>query len=61
MPGPVRWFAEHQPVTPIVDTLRNLYAQQPVGNHIWTAHGLVHRPARRRLRLAMRAYHHKTG
>ena len=31
MPGPVRWVAEHQPVTPIVNTLRNLYAEQPVG------------------------------
>ena len=29
MPGPVRWFAEHQPVTSIVDTLRDLYAGQP--------------------------------
>lgn len=37
MPGPVRWFAENQPVTSIVDTLRNLYAQQPVGNDIWIA------------------------
>lgn len=37
MPGPVRWFAEHQPVTSIVDTLRNLYAEQPVGSDIWTA------------------------
>jgi ABC-2 type transport system permease protein len=37
MPGPVRWFAEHQPVTSIVDTLRHLYAQQPVGHDIWTA------------------------
>lgn len=37
MPGPVRWFAEHQPVTSIVDTLRNLYAEQPVGDEIWTA------------------------
>jgi ABC-2 type transport system permease protein len=37
MPGPVRWFAEHQPVTSIVDTIRNLFAQQPVGNGIWTA------------------------
>ena len=35
MPGPVRWFAEHQPVTPIVDTLRGLYAEQPVGNDLW--------------------------
>jgi ABC-2 type transport system permease protein len=37
MPGPVRWFAEHQPVTSIVDTIRNLFAQQPVGADIWTA------------------------
>ncbi|GAB2648309.1 ABC transporter permease [Kribbella swartbergensis] len=37
MPGPVRWFAEHQPVTSIVDTIRNLFAQQPVGDDIWTA------------------------
>lgn len=37
MPGPVRWFAEHQPVTSIVDTIRNLYADQPVGNGLWTA------------------------
>lgn len=39
MPGPVRWFAEHQPVTPIVNTLRNLYAGQPVGNDGWIALG----------------------
>ncbi|MHA7146078.1 ABC transporter permease [Arthrobacter sp. TmT3-37] len=37
MPGPVRWFAEHQPVTSIVETIRNLFAQQPVGSDIWTA------------------------
>jgi ABC-2 type transport system permease protein len=37
MPGPVRWFAEHQPVTSIVDTLRALFAEQPVGNDVWTA------------------------
>lgn len=37
MPGPVRWFAENQPVTSIVDTIRNLFAEQPVGNDIWTA------------------------
>ncbi|HEY9564520.1 MAG TPA: ABC transporter permease [Nocardioides sp.] len=37
MPGPVRWFAEHQPVTSIVDTLRNLYAEQALGNDLWTA------------------------
>jgi ABC-2 type transport system permease protein len=37
MPGPVRAFAEHQPVTSIVDTLRDLLAQQPVGHEGWTA------------------------
>jgi ABC-2 type transport system permease protein len=37
MPGPVRWFAENQPVTSIVDTIRALFAGQPVGDDIWTA------------------------
>lgn len=37
MPGPVRWFAEHQPATPIVDTLRNLFAERPVGDDGWIA------------------------
>jgi ABC-2 type transport system permease protein len=37
MPGPVRAFAEHQPVTVIVNTIRDLYTQQPVGTDIWTA------------------------
>lgn len=37
MPGPVAWFAENQPVTSIVDTLRALFAQDPVGGDIWIA------------------------
>ncbi|HEX8982046.1 MAG TPA: ABC transporter permease [Ktedonobacterales bacterium] len=37
MPGPVRAFAEHQPVTSIVNTIRALFEQQPVGSDIWTA------------------------
>ena len=37
MPGPVRWFAENQPVTSIVNTVRDLFTQQPVGNSIWIA------------------------
>jgi ABC-2 type transport system permease protein len=37
MPGAVRWFAENQPVTSIVGTIRALLAEQPVGNDIWTA------------------------
>jgi ABC-2 type transport system permease protein len=39
MPGPVRAFAENQPVTSIVNTIRDLFAQQPVGDDIWTALG----------------------
>jgi len=37
MPGPVRAFAENQPVTYIVGALRSLLAGQPVGNGIWVA------------------------
>jgi ABC-2 type transport system permease protein len=37
MPGPVRAFADHQPVTSIVNTIRDLFTQQPVHGDIWTA------------------------
>jgi ABC-2 type transport system permease protein len=37
MPGPVRAFANNQPVTSIVNTIRDLLAQQPAGSSIWTA------------------------
>ena len=37
MPGPVRAFAENQPVTAIVDAFRALLDQQPVGNDLWIA------------------------
>ena len=37
MPGPVRAFAEHQPVTSIVNTIRELFAGQRVGGDIWIA------------------------
>ena len=37
MPGPVRAFAENQPVTSIVNTIRALLEQQPVGDDIWVA------------------------
>jgi ABC-2 type transport system permease protein len=39
MPGPVRWFAEHQPITSIVNTLRNLYAEESLGTDGWLALG----------------------
>ncbi|MBO0820360.1 MAG: ABC transporter permease, partial [Nocardiopsaceae bacterium] len=37
MPGPVRAFADHQPVTSIVDTVRDLLAGQPAASGIWIA------------------------
>ena len=37
MPAPVRAFAENQPVTSIVNTIRALFERQPVGNDIWVA------------------------
>jgi ABC-2 type transport system permease protein len=37
MPGPVRAFAVHQPVTSIVNTIRDLFAQQPASSDIWVA------------------------
>jgi ABC-2 type transport system permease protein len=37
MPPVVRAFAENQPVTAIVDSIRALFAGQPVGNDLWIA------------------------
>ena len=37
MPGAVRAFAENQPVTTIVNTIRDLLTRQPVGTDIWIA------------------------
>lgn len=37
MPSAIRAFAENQPVTSIVETIRALLADQPVGHDIWAA------------------------
>jgi ABC-2 type transport system permease protein len=37
MPSGVRAFAENQPVTSILETIRVLLSNQPVGNEIWVA------------------------
>jgi ABC-2 type transport system permease protein len=37
MPGPVRWFAENQPVTSTVNSIRALLAQEPVGGELGIA------------------------
>ncbi|EHR61403.1 ABC transporter permease [Saccharomonospora cyanea] len=37
MPAGLRWFAEYQPFTPIIETLRGLLMDRPLGNHAWLA------------------------
>jgi ABC-2 type transport system permease protein len=37
MPGPVRWFAENQPVTAIVDAIRALLTGNAPGSALWVA------------------------
>jgi ABC-2 type transport system permease protein len=32
MPGPLAWFAEHQPFTPIIETIRGLLLGTPIGS-----------------------------
>ena len=59
MPGPVKAFAEHQPVTSIVDTLRDLYAARPLGNDLWTALGWCVGLLVVAYMLAVRTYHRK--
>ena len=39
MPDAVRFFADHQPVTAIVNTIQDLFAQRPVDSDIWLALG----------------------
>ncbi|MEU5727126.1 ABC transporter permease [Micromonospora sp. NPDC047738] len=59
MPGPVKAFAEHQPVTSIVNTIRAMFEQQPVGNDIWIALGWCAGILVVAYAFAMRAYHRK--
>ncbi len=33
LPEPLRWFAEHQPFTPIAETLRGLLFGTPIGDN----------------------------
>jgi ABC-2 type transport system permease protein len=42
LPAGLRWFAEHQPFTPIIETLRGLLMDKPIGNNagialVWCA------------------------
>ncbi|MEV0000823.1 ABC transporter permease [Micromonospora sp. NPDC050980] len=39
MPAGLRWFAEYQPFTPIIESLRALLMAEPLGNDGWVALG----------------------
>ena len=34
LPGPLQWFAEHQPFTPIIEALRSLLVGTPMGDNL---------------------------
>ena len=59
MPGPVRAFADNQPATSIVDTIRDLLAHQPVSASIWIALAWCLGILIAAYALAMAAYHRK--
>ena len=61
MPGPVRAFAENQPVTSIVNTIRGLLAQQPVSTDIWIALAWCLGILIVAYALAMSTYHRKSA
>jgi ABC-2 type transport system permease protein len=61
MPAPVRAFAQHQPVTSVVDAIRELFTRQPVGTDlalaaVWCLALLVVAYG-----LAMATYHRRLG
>lgn len=37
MPSWIQGFAQHQPVTPVIETVRGLFLDTPVGSNPWTA------------------------
>jgi ABC-2 type transport system permease protein len=37
MPNGLRWFAEYQPFTPIIETLRGPLMDKPIGDNAWIA------------------------
>jgi ABC-2 type transport system permease protein len=59
MPGPLRAFADNQPVTSIVNTIRDLLTQHPAGTGIWTALAWCTGVLIVAFALAMTTYHRK--
>lgn len=60
MPPAVRWFAQNQPVTSIINTVRALLNAQPAGDGIWLALAWCAGIGAAFWALAARAYRRKT-
>jgi ABC-2 type transport system permease protein len=58
MPGPLAAFAQYQPVTPIVNALRSLLNNQPIGPDLWIALAWIIAIILIAYLLALRAYRH---
>jgi ABC-2 type transport system permease protein len=41
MPTAIRWFAEYQPFTAVMETVRGLLRGTPIGNNAWIAVGWI--------------------
>ncbi|MGN7381583.1 ABC transporter permease [Paenibacillus sp. SAFN-117] len=39
MPDGLQWIANHQPITPVIETIRGLLTGTPIGNQVWWAIG----------------------
>jgi len=61
MPTAVAWFAEHQPVTAVVDSIRALFAEEPVGGDLGVALGWLVGILALAYVMAVRAYRRKVG
>ena len=61
MPGPVRAFANNQPMTSIVNTIRALLGQHPAATSTWTAFAWCAGILVVAYALAMVTYHRKTA
>ena len=57
MPGVVRWFAEYQPFTPVIDTLRGLLLGTPIGTERVAGDRLERRPRPGRLPVGASGLH----
>ena len=61
MPDGLSWFAENQPFTPLIETVRGLLLGTPIGNSGLVGGRLVRRDLGRRLRLGATAVRPQSG